>query len=165
MQINGGHQFQEIMQMKPHLMTIPDFFRVGMDRILPELQAGPDTGIILNLGCGNARGNKAIPNAIGLQLPEWNAETDRIPFDDETVGTIHAYHFLEHVRRPIFVLSECQRILKVGGVMNIVVPYYNSSLQAQDLDHKSAWCETTWQTLFANLRTRGWKSLKFGGSR
>jgi hypothetical protein len=46
--------------------------------------------------------------------------------------------------------QSAREILKVGGVMNIVVLYYDSSLQAQDLDHKSAWCETTWQTLFAN---------------
>jgi hypothetical protein len=90
------------------MKTIQDLFRVGMNRILPDLHDGPE-GPMLNLGPGtSAWPNKIIPNSIGLDLPEWNAETDRIPFDDETVGTIHAYHFLEHLSDPIPVIKEAE---------------------------------------------------------
>ena len=48
------------------------------------------------------------------------------------------------------VISECQRVLVPGGHINIVVPYYNSQMAAQDLDHKHSFCERTWSHLFRN---------------
>lgn len=101
---------------------------------------------ILNLGPGK----KVIAGTIGIGLPEWNADSDPLPYDDESVGGIHAYHFLEHVKDPLKVLKECERVLYPGGVMNILVPYYTSQLQAQDLDHKSQFSENTWRVAFQN---------------
>jgi len=120
-----------------------------MDRVLPDLEEC-DQGLTLNLGCGWAKGNKYIPGAIGLDLPDWDANTMPIPYPDASVGTIHAFHFLEHVDNVLYLLAECQRVLMVGGVMNIVVPYYSSALQAQDFTHRRAFCEDTWKTNFAN---------------
>lgn len=115
-----------------------------MDRQIPDLAIN-NTGLILNLGAGN----KSFPQAIPLDLPEWDYH-DGIPYPDESVSMIHAYHFMEHVDCPVKMLLEIQRVLMPGGVANIVVPYYNSQMQAQDLDHKSQYCEMTWKTLFAN---------------
>jgi hypothetical protein len=126
-------------------MTVVDTFELGMSRILPEWRDDNSTAIVLNLGAGN----KHIPGAVALDFP-WDAEMDPIPYASETVSQIHAYHFLEHLRNPVELLLECQRVLISGGHMNIVVPYYSSSMQAQDLDHKSQYCETTWKTLFDN---------------
>lgn len=125
--------------------TVAKLFNLGMDRELldPLPLVGP---VILNVGAGN----KLIPCSIPLDWPEWNADTMDIPYRDGTVDGIHCYHFLEHCARPHYVLGEFQRILKVGGRVNIVVPYYNSQMQAQDLDHKARYCEMTWKTLFNN---------------
>jgi SAM-dependent methyltransferase len=103
-------------------------------------------GIAYNLGAGN----KLLPNAIALDLPAWDGDFDRIPADDASIDCIYAYHFLEHLKNPIDMLRECQRVLKSGGVVNIVVPYYNSNLQASDLDHKCVFTEDTWKCLFNN---------------
>jgi len=131
-----------------------EFFNLAMDRHLEVPCHWEDWGIvtqeesplILNVGAGN----KLIPGTTVLDLPRWNADTDPIPFDDATVSGIHAYHFLEHVHRPADVLWEFQRVLKVHGFVNICVPYYNAQCQAQDLDHKHAFCEETWRNLFVN---------------
>ncbi len=76
------------------MKTIQDLFRIGMDREIPDVidYDKADDGVKLNLGAGN----KIIPGAVGLDLPKWNADTDNIPYADETVALIHAYHFLEH---------------------------------------------------------------------
>lgn len=103
-------------------------------------------GLILNLGAGN----KHIEGATPLDYPEWDADNNALPYVDESVDGIHAYHFLEHVEDPVWVLLECQRVLKVGGILNICVPYYTSQMAAHDLDHKHMFCEETWRVLFDN---------------
>lgn len=123
-------------------------FYLGMDRTIPNIWQPPSQafGTAFNLGSGS----KVIPGAIPLDYPQWDADRDLIPAMANSVTMIHAYHFLEHVRDPIRVLQECQRVLVPGGVINIVVPYYNAQIAAQDLDHKHQFCEQTWQILFAN---------------
>jgi hypothetical protein len=69
------------------MMTIQDLFRVGMDREIPAVvDYDALDGIKLNLGAGN----KLIPGAIPLDLPDWNADTDPIPYPDGAVAVIHA---------------------------------------------------------------------------
>jgi SAM-dependent methyltransferase len=143
------------------IRDIQGFANLALDRIVPEFSKlkVPNSGFYLNLGAGN----KHIPGCRELDLPEWNAEEDIIPYDDETVVVVHAYHFLEHLANPIFVLSEIERVLKPGGVANIGVPYYSSQCAYQDLNHKTFWCEETWRNLFSNpyYGDREWK-LKVG---
>lgn len=138
-----------------------EFFLHAMKRTLPRILPMPDPkisgNIVLNLGPGNTQ----IPGTRPLDLPYWNADTMPIPEEDGTVDGIHAYHFLEHVADPITMLREIQRVLRVGGVCQLVVPYYTSQNWAQDLTHRSSWCETTWQNLFRNdfysTRREGWR--------
>lgn len=126
-------------------MIIQHLFGIAMDRVLPNVWDMPE-GLILNVGAGN----KVIAGSIALDYPEWDADGQDIPYEDGVVSGIHCYHFLEHCTHPVFVLQEFQRILIPGGVINICVPYYNSQMQAQDLDHKSQFCEETWRVLFNN---------------
>ena len=95
--------------------SINDFFLLGMKRDIPNILP-MDKGIVLNLGAGN----QVIVDTHPLQYETgWNAETDAIPFIDESVDGIHAYHFLEHIQNIHFLMSECQRVMKKGAVMNI----------------------------------------------
>jgi SAM-dependent methyltransferase len=136
-------------------LTIQQLFKQGMDRDIPELRYIPDAVVpvggwlAFDLG---ASGEKVMEDCEGLGLPDWEFPRDAIPSDDNTVDVIHAYHFLEHLsgEDAIKLLREVERVLIPGGIMNICVPYYSSSMQAQDLTHKSQWCETTFQTLFEN---------------
>lgn len=104
--------------------------------------AGPK----LNLGPGQ----KHIEGAVELDLPHWDADHDDIPYKTGSISTIYAIHFLEHVKQPLRVLRECQRVLRPGGHLNVGVPYYRSQAAVMDLDHKSFWCEDTWKNLFNN---------------
>lgn len=127
------------------MTTIQEQFFIGMDRTIPDL-VEPPRGLAINLGAGN----KIVAGAVSLDYPEWDADIERIPYPDESVALIHAYHFLEHLHDPVAMLRECQRVLVPGGVLNIVVPYYTSQMQAHDLGHKHAFCEETWRNLFGN---------------
>lgn len=152
-------------------MPIPDiqtFFRYGLDRVIPQLAQPPGDGYdypSVELGPGK---RKHIVTTYKLGLPDWDARRGCIqatefgqhhrmypgalPFDDETIGEIHAYQFMEHLEGDVAValLRDMQRVLVVGGVINLVMPYYNSAHMAQALDHKSFWSEETWHWLFGN---------------
>lgn len=127
------------------MKDIQQFFKMGMDRVIPELKAMPD-GPVLNLGSGN----KVIPGTINLDLPDWNADENFIPFSDDSIAGIYAFHFLEHIKEPIKMLAEMQRVLVPGGIVNICVPYYTSQMAHHDLDHKHWYTEATWQNTFNN---------------
>lgn len=124
-----------------------DIFRHGMKRE-PGAQI-PITGdLILELGPGNTPWEYATET---LEWPEWKADHNPLPYENDTVDHIGAFHILEHVEKVVPLLRECQRVLVTGGTMNIVVPYYSSNLQARDLDHKHSFTELTWKTLFDNM--------------
>ena len=50
--------------------------------------------------------------------------TKGISFDDMSVDYIYTSHMLEHLRKEdaMFVLKECCRVLKQGGILRVVVP-------------------------------------------
>lgn len=127
-------------------MKIEDLFLHGMKRELGELR-DPPGAFIVDIGCGN---NPHPDAARLLDYPDWDAENDRLPFADGTVDGIYAFHFLEHLRgeHVIRILRECERVLKVGGVLTIVVPHRLGSMAFHDLDHKTFWTEDTLSNLF-----------------
>ena len=129
------------------MTTLIDIFNLGMYR--EYMEPLPDKfGVVLNLGPGE----KHIDNAIELEWPQWDAEYMPIPCGDNSVDMIHCYHFLEHIQNTHFILREIHRVLRVNGHVNIVVPYYSSQLQAQDPDHKTAFSENSWRTIFDDSR-------------
>lgn len=120
-----------------------DLFEQGSDRDLPPFVGMRPAGTVLNLGAGN----KQIQGTIPLDWPDWDAGNDLIPYEDESIDGILAYHFLEHLRDPRPVLRECSRVLAVGAPLNIVVPHYMGSIAFHDLDHKSFYTSDTWRNL------------------
>lgn len=121
-----------------------DLFALGMKRpIVPLIPMGD---VVLNLGAGR----QEIFGAATLDYPEWDASYMPIPWVDDSVDTILAFHFLEHLRgaRVIEMLREIERVLRPGGTAMIVVPHRLSQMAYHDLDHQSFFCEETWRILF-----------------
>jgi len=124
-------------------------FQYGMKRSIPALL--PLAGVVLELGPGNT----PTPWAdCTLDWPEWDGDKAPLPFKDESLGAIVAFHFLEHFTgaRVIALLRECERALRPGGTLTVVVPHRLGALSVEDLDHKSFWTEDTWKTLMRNTR-------------
>jgi SAM-dependent methyltransferase len=144
-----------------------DLFFNGMKRGLPRELPVPPGGPSLNLGSGN----HPIKGCLNLDpqhdpvLRKMTTEPGnyhwRAPafatFTDESVGSVHAYHFLEHLfaNDVHHVLLETQRVLKPGGVFYYCVPYAMSPIAFMDIDHKTFWTEETMRTL---LESRGYHS-------
>lgn len=55
-----------------------------------------------------------------------NASGENIPFSDNTFDVVFSTNVLEHVENPAKVLSEALRVLKPGGILQIIYPNYHS---------------------------------------
>jgi SAM-dependent methyltransferase len=132
------------------VMDFADFFSNGMKRDLPVIDCAITNvdAVVINLGAGDS----PLPDATNLDLPKWRAIDGLERWDDESVDEIHAYHFLEHLEPSlmIFILSEVERVLRTGGVFNIVVPYAKADIAFQDPTHRTFFTEETWRTILEN---------------
>ena len=46
-----------------------------------------------------------------------------LPFGDMVFREVKAHHVLEHVHDLIFVMNEIHRVMEVGGILDVEVPY------------------------------------------
>lgn len=96
--------------------------------------------LVLDLGCGN----KKRPGTIGV---DYNSRFDvdvnhdlnvfPFPFEAKSVDKIYIDNCLEHLDSPLRVMEELFRILKVGGEVEVIVPYFRSPSAFHDPTHKT----------------------------
>lgn len=124
------------------------FAEMGLDRLLPEWEPMDHTLPILNLGAGN----KLVDGAVPLDWPDWDGETDAIPFDNGSVGGIIAMHFLEHLEANgvRHIVGEAARVLAPGCPFNILVPHAQSLMYLHDIDHKTPFIIDTWKQMMCS---------------
>ncbi len=97
-------------------------------------------GNLLDVGCGQMPyrefilNNSSIEQYIGLDIekalvyndkvkPDFTWDGVKMPFDDFSYQTVMLTEVLEHVPEPTKLLIECYRLMKVGGVIFITVPF------------------------------------------
>lgn len=93
--------------------------------------------ILLNLGCGKNR----LPGHVNVDLygtPDmvWDLEVFPYPWADNSVDGIEMWHVLEHLGDWWTAFTECARVLKPGGYLNIRVPDESSPTALTYRDHK-----------------------------
>ena len=107
----------------------------------------------LNLGCGEHICN----GFIGVDtLPLTNVDvvadlaTFPWPFKDNVIQEIIMYNILEHLSETIKVMEEVWRILVHNGIVNIIVPYYNSPGAFMDPTHVRFFTENSFDYFTEN---------------
>lgn len=65
-----------------------------------------------------------------------NLEKEELPFEDNSVGEIACYEFLEHIEDLIFVMNEMWRVLKPEGILKGKVPREGGRGALADPTHK-----------------------------
>jgi SAM-dependent methyltransferase len=100
--------------------------------------------ICLNLGCGDKpRPSEGLDAWINIDMLDRPGVIGRdlrrgIPFNNGMFDHVLADNVLEHFDNDdfIFVLNEIDRVLKVGGTVEIIVPHAHSQGSIQDPTHK-----------------------------
>ncbi|MEM7785583.1 MAG: methyltransferase domain-containing protein [Planctomycetota bacterium] len=96
-----------------------------MDRISIPIDASKEPAY-LNLGCGR----NFHSSWVNVDLGPIHADviehdiTDGIPFDNDSFDAVYHSHVLEHLNpdQGKTLIRECNRVLKPGGVLRVVVP-------------------------------------------
>jgi len=99
----------------------------------------------LDIGCG-----KSKPNGfIGLDKEPgpwvdkiWDLEKG-LPYPDNTMDIIRAWHVLEHLSDPVKIMSEIYRVLKDGGTLLVEIPSSEGIGADADPRHISRWSKHT----------------------
>ena len=119
--------------------------------------------IRLNLGSGE----KPRPGYVNVDNLRFTgttvvADLDRpLPFKAGVAEHVYLSHVLEHLRDRMAFLGEANRVLKVGGVLELVVPHKSSGL-AHHLDHQSYFA---WVSFDQDVLNEGFVRQTIGGFR
>jgi SAM-dependent methyltransferase len=60
---------------------------------------------------------------------------DGVPLEDESVDQVFAVHVLEHLPDYLPLLAECHRILRPGGVLHVLAPWWRHVNAVADPTH------------------------------
>jgi SAM-dependent methyltransferase len=93
---------------------------------------------ILDIGCGR---NK-LPGSMGLDIVPLEG-VDVVhdlnqfpyPFPSDTFDGVRIVHVIEHIESILRTMEEVHRIIKPGGVVEIVTPHYTDASSWQDPTH------------------------------
>lgn len=86
---------------------------------------------------------------------------ERLPFEDDSVDYLTAYDVLEHIPRYaelpeygnapfIFLMNECFRVLKTGGIFLSMTPVYPFRAAFQDPTHNNVITVDTFKCYFSS---------------
>jgi SAM-dependent methyltransferase len=109
--------------------------------------------MILNL----CSGDYPIPGAVNVDFMTFR-EVDYVcdltkipwPWKDNSIDKIYITHGLEHFEDHVSVLNECYRILKVGGILEIIVPHASSPVAVGCLGHYRTYSYDTLNYFLSN---------------
>jgi SAM-dependent methyltransferase len=128
-------------------------------------------GLKLNLGAAKnirsyAEGWRNCDIARGPGIDVSFDFNGKFPFDDGEFEYIWASHILEHLTSLKSTMMECHRVLKVGGVLEIYVPYGPIGVADinDDPEHKIAFCPTSLRPYYTDANTSldyDWKTAPF----
>jgi len=111
--------------------------------------------LLLNLGCGFNKFRTHINvDAHEICKPDfvWDLESTPYPWEDNTFDGIDAYHVLEHVNNWWEMFSECARILKPGGYLQIRVPDESNSDALAYRDHVRVFTNASFHGISGYMR-------------
>lgn len=94
-----------------------------------------------------------------------NIESDKFPFEDNTVEAVIAHHILEHLGEGYFhCLQELYRVCKHGAIIDIRVPHPRHDTFIADPTHRRPITVMGLQ-LFSKKTNKVFKEQKFASSR
>ncbi|PZF87192.1 methyltransferase domain-containing protein, partial [Micromonospora deserti] len=103
-----------------------------------KVRVGGSDPVVVDLGCG---ATKQWPGNLGLDIfpaPGVNAVADlsrSLPLADDSVDVLFAVHILEHLIDFLPLVDECHRVLRPGGVLHVMSPWWGHVNAVADPTH------------------------------
>ncbi len=92
----------------------------------------------LNLGCGNDKKQGYINIDVSKEVKPnkiWDLEKTPLPFKENSIDEILAFHILEHINNFIPLMHDLHRICKNRAILKVKTPFYSSLGQFNDPTH------------------------------
>jgi len=168
----------DLLQRTPTIYFLFHFFRPRLKGVRGGLQSVHDeyalsnneSTVAVDLGCGLNPSNRfKSAKCYGVDLFEDNEKGvfkcnlgfEPLPFDSDSLDYLTAYDLLEHIPRfadlpaygntPfIFLMNECYRVLKKGGVFLSMTPIYPYMAAFQDPTHNNIMTVDTFTFYFSD---------------
>ncbi|RJL21732.1 methyltransferase domain-containing protein [Bailinhaonella thermotolerans] len=112
--------------------------QAGVLAVWDRVRVGGRDPVIIDVGCGDQKqyeeniGLDRRPSACVDVVADLSAG---IPMADESVDQIFAVHVLEHLLDFIPLLAECHRVLRPGGVLHVMCPWWKHVNAVADPTH------------------------------
>lgn len=128
--------------------------------------------ILLDVGCGEKKSegwigvDKYKSSVTDIVLDLDNPKV-KLPFKDNEVAEVRAYHFFEHIHNLFPLINEIHRVLQFNGHLDAITPLDHTGAWG-DPTHVRAFTEETWHYFtksppgnYLNPEIKGfWKILK-----
>ena len=97
----------------------------------------PDNYRALNLGSGYRKREGEVNLDMALTTkPDVCGDAQYLPFKDNCFDAITANHVFEHIDNIVKAVNECWRVLKDGGIIQVVVPIFPEKRSIADPTHR-----------------------------
>ncbi len=94
--------------------------------------------MIINLGSGDV----VAADEIGVDIKAWEGvgvvcdlSHNKLPFQAGSIDVIRSHHCFEHLTDLVALMTECHRILKPGGQLQVTVPHFGAIGYWRDPTH------------------------------
>jgi SAM-dependent methyltransferase len=110
----------------------------GVLAVWDRVEVGGRGPVCLDIGCGD---QKQYEDNIGVDLrPAAGVDvvadlTDGIPMPDGSVDRVFAVHVLEHLIDFLPLVDECHRVLRPGGLLHVLSPWWRYVNAVADPTH------------------------------
>lgn len=110
----------------------------GVYAVWDRLRVGGRDPIALDLGCGE---RPQYPQNIGVDVRATAAVQVRadlshgVPFATASVDRVFAVHVLEHLVDFLPLVDECHRVLRPGGILHVMAPWWRHVNAVADPTH------------------------------
>lgn len=110
----------------------------GVLGVWDRVRVGGRQPVILDIGCGDS---KQHPGNVGVDMREAEGVdvvadlTEGIPFPDDSADQVFAVHILEHLVDFLPLVDECHRVLRPGGVLHVLSPWWRFVNAVADPTH------------------------------
>lgn len=110
----------------------------GVLAVWSRVRVAGHTPVIVDLGCG---ATKQYPEAVGFDISpspvvDTRADLARpLPVADASVDVVFAVHVLEHLIDFLPLVDECHRVLRPGGILHVLSPWWKHVNAVADPTH------------------------------
>jgi SAM-dependent methyltransferase len=134
----------------------------GVYAVWDRVRVGDRDPVVLDLGCGDTR---QYPGNLGVDLRPTSEITVRadvsrsLPFRDGGADRIFVVHVLEHLIDFLPLVDECHRVLRPGGVLHVLSPWWGHVNAVADPTHVRLLDTQTIKGICARPGSPRWRPL------